>query len=84
MTLISVYNSDGCVGRCDAKCYDASSPACTCDCICGGANHGVGQNKAESNTREYCDKWIETYMQNKRIENGTSEVNPNLFQLKMF
>lgn len=23
-TLLAVYDSDGCVGRCDAKCYDAT------------------------------------------------------------
>lgn len=50
-TLIAVYNSDGCVGRCDARCYNATSP--TCNCICGGKNHGVGQQQAESNVRAY-------------------------------
>ena len=24
-TLISVYNSEGCVGRCDARCYNAEN-----------------------------------------------------------
>ena len=58
-TLIAVYNSEGCVGRCDAKCYDAHEPEC--DCICGGMNHGAGQQKATDNTREYCEEWIEEY-----------------------
>lgn len=49
-TLIAVYNSDGCVGRCDAKCYDAAGPSC--DCICGGRNHGAGRQKAIDNNRE--------------------------------
>ena len=47
-TLIAVHNSEGCVGRCDAKCYEAHEP--DCDCICGGGNHGVGlrqENVAE-------------------------------------
>lgn len=49
-TLISVYNSDGCQGRCDAKCYDAQGE--TCNCICGGKNHGAGLKQAIENTRE--------------------------------
>lgn len=43
-TLIAVYNSDGCVGRCDARCYLAKTPEC--DCICGGKNHGAGVARA--------------------------------------
>ena len=50
-TLIAVYNSEGCVGRCDAKCYKATEPQCVC--ICGGMNHGVGYNKAVENTSEW-------------------------------
>jgi hypothetical protein len=37
-TVIAVYNSEGCVGRCDANCHNARSR--DCDCICGGQNHG--------------------------------------------
>jgi hypothetical protein len=58
-TLIAVYNSEGCVGRCDAKCYEAKEPAC--DCICRGANHGAGLTKAMENTRELADEWLEAY-----------------------
>ena len=43
-TLISAHNGDGCIGRCDAKCYMATGPVCRC--ICGGRNHGVGLAKA--------------------------------------
>lgn len=53
-TLIAVYNSEGCVGRCDARCYEARHPHC--DCICGGANHGAGINKATENTREMAEE----------------------------
>lgn len=49
-TVLAVYNSDGCVGRCDANCHDAKSPAC--DCICGGKNHGQGLQKAIENNHE--------------------------------
>lgn len=43
-TLIAFYDSHGCVGRCDAKCYTAYEPGCSC--ICGGANHGAGLAEA--------------------------------------
>jgi len=49
-TLITVSNSEGVVGRCDAKCYDAKSPQC--DCICGGRNHGAGKDVALGNVTE--------------------------------
>lgn len=48
-TLITVSNSSGVVGRCDAKCHDATHPVC--DCVCGGANHGVGSKQALTNTK---------------------------------
>lgn len=43
-TVIAVYDSDGCRGRCDARCHDAKEP--DCDCICGGRLHGVGAGQA--------------------------------------
>jgi len=58
-TMIAAYNSSGCIGRCDAKCYLATSPDCTC--ICGGKNHGVGLKKAMANTQELAEAWIEAY-----------------------
>ena len=51
MTLIYVGNSNGCIGRCDAHCYDAHSP--TCECICGGRNHGKGKDQAIANSRKH-------------------------------
>lgn len=39
-TAIAVYNSDGCVGRCDARCHYATTAVC--HCICGGRLHGKG------------------------------------------
>ena len=56
-TLIAVYTSEGCVGRCDAKCYDAAEPECTC--ICGGRNHGTGKQQAIDNTRQLAESWVE-------------------------
>ena len=49
-TLMAVYNSDGCVGRCDARCYQATHAEC--DCICGGRNHGQGLRQAQENTAD--------------------------------
>lgn len=61
MTLISVHNSSGCVGRCDARCYDAKEPAC--HCICGGSNHGAGEKQALENTQELAEEWIDKWKQ---------------------
>ncbi len=57
VTLISWATSGGDQGRCDAKCYDATEPECTC--ICGGRNHGAGKQQAIDNTRELAGSWIE-------------------------
>jgi hypothetical protein len=70
MTLIAVYKSSGdrgsiCVGQCDARCYEAAHP--DCDCICGGRNHSVGQQKAMDNTREMYAGWIDEYERQKDL-----------------
>jgi hypothetical protein len=57
VTLIALYTSSGCVGRCDAKCYDAHKPGC--GCICGGRNHGAGLERAVDNTRKLAESWQE-------------------------
>ena len=49
-TVFSVHNSDGCVGRCDAKCHEAEGDEC--HCICGGVMHGVG-GKIAQDDRKY-------------------------------
>ena len=56
-TLISFQSSGGDQGRCDAKCYDATEPECTC--ICGGRNHGAGKQQAIENTRDLAQSWID-------------------------
>ncbi len=58
-TLIAAYNSEGCIGRCDAKCHDAIEP--DCDCICGGMNHGVGVAQAIANTEVLAEEWMKAY-----------------------
>lgn len=55
MTLIAAYNSSGCTARCDAKCYNAQLPTCTC--ICRGSNHGKGITQARMNTSLLFDSW---------------------------
>ncbi|GIK10737.1 MAG TPA: hypothetical protein PKC99_18465 [Anaerolineales bacterium] len=71
-TLIAVYNSSGCVGRCDAKCYEAQEPKC--DCICHGRNHGAGKAQAVDNTRELADAWMEAYSREHNLTGETWEV----------
>jgi hypothetical protein len=64
--LISVYNSDGCVGRCDSKCYDAQSDEC--DCICGGKNHGAGLERARANVAEYAEHELERWAEQQGLD----------------
>lgn len=52
-TVLAVYNSEGCVGRCDARCHDAKT--LKCECICGGRYHGVGAAHAIEAATEYVD-----------------------------
>lgn len=80
MTLIAVYNSDGCVGRCDAKCYNAECTECTC--ICGGANHGKGKARALDNTRYLADTWIKEWKM--KHPDDVCIKNPEVQQLSMF
>ncbi len=55
-TLMAVYTSSGCVGRCDARCYNAHLGRCTC--ICGGKNHGAGWEQAGANTCALAETWL--------------------------
>ena len=59
-TLIAVYSGDGtCLGRCDARCYNAAHA--NCQCICGGRNHAAGKDQAMDNTREMYAPWLDEY-----------------------
>ncbi len=75
-TLIAIYGSEGCDGRCDARCYDAKNH--NCNCVCGGRNHGVGLEKAAENTREMVDQWVEDYAKTKGLENYRVRINREL------
>lgn len=81
-TLLAVYTSDGCVGRCDAKCYDAAGGEC--DCICGGKNHGAGRQLAMSNVREYAEKMIAEHRQRHGLESADYLVNAETRQGGLF
>jgi len=77
-TLISVHRSRGRRRRCDANCYDATKPRCTC--ICGGANHGLGLHHAAINTRDQAEAILRNYV-NAHPEPGhepKAHVNPHL------
>lgn len=50
MTLMSEKIGSGPMRRCDAKCYNAHHPGCSC--ICGGKNHGAGLQQAIDNVRD--------------------------------
>ena len=65
-TLLAVYNSEGLVGRCDAKCHDAARAEC--DCICGGANHGVGYEQAVENTSDMVELHLENLGLDAQLE----------------
>lgn len=77
-TLIAVYTSQGCVGRCDAKCYEALTPVC--DCICNGRNHGRGLDRAVANTRELAHQWLEEYAQRHNLVEYTPFIAQECLQ----
>lgn len=73
-TLISIKTPDGSPGaRCDAKCYNAKGPKCTC--LCGGVNHGAGKNNAIDNTHRYS-----LFLMNGQ-ESGEFTLCPGQYQL---
>lgn len=81
-TLIAVYNSEGLVGRCDAKCYNAKHP--DCECVCGGANHGAGFDQARDNTEEMAEQWIERYAKRRGLTDYETDVPVYGKQLSLF
>ena len=76
-TLISYHTSDGCKGRCDAKCYEAVTPICTC--ICGGSNHGVGYKQACQNRHDLVEEWIEAF----KVNHPDQECQFNVREIQM-
>lgn len=85
-TVLAVYNSEGVVGRCDARCHDAVTG--DCDCICGGANHGRGTAFAIDNTRQRIDRFTSSTALNifeSRHHAGATRVEamPDVTQLDL-
>jgi len=85
-TVLAVYNSEGCVGRCDAKCHNATTR--DCDCICGGANHGGGTQRAIDNTREHAAQLVgadtlEAFEAQHRLGARRVELGPDIAQLDL-
>jgi hypothetical protein len=80
--LITCSNSDGVYGRCDAKCYNATHSKC--DCICGGANHGVGETQAVQNTNELAETWIEAYKKDHADKELIFKISEKIKQLSLF
>ena len=68
MTVYAVYNSQGVVGRCDAKCHNAQHSKC--ECICGGMNHGKGLGQAMANVQ---DLFVRTLKEGKNVPSYMEE-----------
>lgn len=71
-TLYAVYNSDGCVSRCDAKCHNAQNSKCTC--CCGGVFHGVGTKIPLANRNTLTDQDL--------IDNVRQTLGPGNYRIK--
>jgi hypothetical protein len=82
MTLISVYTSEGCIGRCDSKCYEATERECAC--VCHGANHGRGITKAMEQTRVMAERWVTTYATQHGLRQYRAEIGYEVEQFGLF
>lgn len=72
VTLIRHGNSEG-ERRCDARCYNAKSD--TCDCICGGKNHGRGLATATKNVNEFAKDMIDNIIDHSTGEKKQQHIN---------
>jgi len=82
VTLISVYNSAGCVGTCDARCYGARHLAC--DCVCGGSNHGRGERLAVANTVAHAERWVREFQVRTGVKLAGFELGVAVEQMRLF
>lgn len=55
-SLLIVRRGVDIVGQCDELCYDAKHDKCVCR-ACGGTNHGIGLERAITNTRAMVADW---------------------------
>ncbi len=61
-TVLAVHSSQGCLGRCDARCHEARGTVCRC--VCGGANHGVGAEHAAANAARLGEEIARSHQHN--------------------
>jgi len=80
-TVIAVYNSEGCVGRCDARCHEAKG--FDCKCICGGALHGVGSKITREDSSYISDEEVIAECRKLNI-GGHLQVRRCCVQLQLF
>jgi len=81
VAIYAVYDKNGCVGRCDARCHKAVLPECTC--ICGGAFHGVGTQIAVEDRSTLSNEEIIETCSDMGIE-GELRVRRHEEQLRLF
>ena len=55
--LLKMTFDDATTRSCNATCYNARTPTCTC--ICDGENHGVGLIRAAQNTIRNAARWLD-------------------------
>lgn len=80
-TIYAVYNSEGCVGRCDSKCHNALKPDCVC--VCGGAHHGIGTKAAVEDRKNVSDD--ELIQEAKKLFGpGQYRISRKAEQLELF
>ena len=72
VVLISVQSSAGHEGQCDARCYEATGGHCSC--ICGGINHGAGEQQAVANTRALAESMVAHFAEERGIGPATCDV----------
>lgn len=72
VVLISVQSSAGYDGQCDARCYEATGGQCSC--ICGGINHGAGEQQAVENTRDLAESMVARFAEERGIGWATCDV----------
>ena len=81
MILIEVRNGSKLIGRCDAKCYDATDNRWIC--VCQNKNHGRGLKQALANTRQDGNQWVDEFCKDKEIDQKII-LNENISQMKLF
>ncbi|MBK1667325.1 hypothetical protein CKO28_04690 [Rhodovibrio sodomensis] len=65
-TLLAVYAGSRLIGRCDARCYEAKSHSCKC--VCFGANHGAGYDRALRQTQQNAERWLARYLEKEGLD----------------